>query len=285
MQVREVRGDSRPTAAGLDGERAELQAVLSSGILNRAPNLEHLLSYICSRYFEGAAGQIKEYNIAVEALGRPQDFDQKKDSIVRVEAHKLRKRLREYYQSEGAHHRVRIEIPSGQYAPKFVIQENPSSPAFREEPIAQQVEPRRWRWQLPSIAALLATASLLAGIAYWGSVRGHKTLRSPAADIRGSNQATDTIRILAGVEDGTYIDGFGREWQRDRFFQGGSAIHNGNQSIQGTRDQQLYQNRREGTFAYSIPLKPGVYELRLHFAEALYGEGNAAGGGETSPYV
>src|SRR5271166_7135333 len=101
-------------------EKHEYQSVLASGIFHRAPNLAQVLTYVCERYFEGAAEQIKEYNIAVEALGRPAGFDQKRDSIVRVEAHRLRKRLREYYESDGADHTLRIEIPPGQYAPKFL---------------------------------------------------------------------------------------------------------------------------------------------------------------------
>src|SRR5262249_28747872 len=114
-----------------DQEKSEFQSVLSSGVLDRAPNLAQLLTYVCCKYFDGATEQIKEYNIAVEALGRPPDFDQKKDSIVRVEAHKLRKRLREYYESEGADHPVRIEIPPGQYTPKFIFQDAPARDAAR----------------------------------------------------------------------------------------------------------------------------------------------------------
>src|SRR5580658_7259947 len=119
-------------------EKNELQSVLDSGIFNRAPNLAHVLTYVCSQYFEGAAEQIKEYNIAVEALGRPAGFDQKRDSIVRVEAHRLRKRLREYYQAEGAGHSVRIDIPSGQYAPHFVRQ-RPPQPIIGEEAVIARV--------------------------------------------------------------------------------------------------------------------------------------------------
>ena len=100
-------------------EKHELDAVLASGIFHRAPNLALLLRYVCAQHFEGAGEQIKEYNIAVDALGRPADFDQKRDSIVRVEAHRLRKRLREYYDADGADHAIRIEIPPGQYAPRF----------------------------------------------------------------------------------------------------------------------------------------------------------------------
>src|SRR4051794_15494689 len=113
-------------------ERRELEAILASGILSRAPNLAHLLTYICAKHFEGAAEQIKEYNIAVDALGRPPDFDQKRDSIVRVEAHRLRKRLREYYDAAGADHALRIDIPPGQYAPRFL----PGTPVPRQEPLA-----------------------------------------------------------------------------------------------------------------------------------------------------
>ena len=47
-------------------ERREFQSVLDSGIFDRAPNLAQVLTYVCERYFEGAAEQIKEYNIAVK---------------------------------------------------------------------------------------------------------------------------------------------------------------------------------------------------------------------------
>src|ERR1017187_10531637 len=115
-------------------EKREFQSLLASGIFDRAPNLSHVLTYVCERYFEGAAEQIKEYNIAVEALGRPPGVDQKRDSIVRVEAHRLRKRLREYYEADGAAHSVRIDIPPGQYAPIFVRQ--PAPQLLDDEPAA-----------------------------------------------------------------------------------------------------------------------------------------------------
>src|SRR5262245_43838035 len=92
-------------------------------MFDRAPHLLNFLNYVCERSFEGHSDQIKEYTIGVEALRRPPDFDPKKDSIVRVEAHRLRKRLDEYYSAEGATHRVRIVIPQGQYVPRFIIQE------------------------------------------------------------------------------------------------------------------------------------------------------------------
>ena len=77
-------------------ERAEVEHLLSSGMFQRAPLLARLLTYICEKTLSGQADEVKEYNIAVEALGRPADFDQRRDAIVRVEAHRLRKRLDAY---------------------------------------------------------------------------------------------------------------------------------------------------------------------------------------------
>src|ERR1017187_6348227 len=103
------------TTANFEQEREEVACLLSSRLFNRAPNLAHLLDYVCTKYFEGQADQIKEYNIAVEALGRPADFDQKKDAIVRVEMHRLRKRLREYYAGPGADDPVQIVLAEKGY--------------------------------------------------------------------------------------------------------------------------------------------------------------------------
>src|SRR5271155_181646 len=56
-------------------------------MFGRTNNLVRLLTFVCEKHFEGATGEIKEYNIAVQALGRPQDFDPQVDTIVRVTAH------------------------------------------------------------------------------------------------------------------------------------------------------------------------------------------------------
>jgi hypothetical protein len=110
------------------------------------------------------------------------------------------------------------------------------------------------------------------------SSRSSSTLASARA-VPGS----DSVRILAGLDEGTFTDGFGNVWQSDRFFDGGSVVKLLNHPIAGTREPRLYQSRRQGNFHYDIPLANGVYELRLHFAETHFGEDNTAGyGGEGS---
>jgi hypothetical protein len=100
-------------------QREALYRVLDSGCFAKAPALAAMITYICNAYFEGRTHEIKEYTLATEALGRDSNFDQRKDSIVRVEMHRLRKRLRQFYAEEGADFTLQIDIAVGQYAPVF----------------------------------------------------------------------------------------------------------------------------------------------------------------------
>lgn len=104
----------------LEAERAEVNAILSSGVFGRTNNLVRFLTFVCEKYFEGAIDEIKEYSIAVQALGRPESFDPQVDTIVRVTAHALRRRLEHFYRSAGADHNVHICLPPGHYVPKFI---------------------------------------------------------------------------------------------------------------------------------------------------------------------
>src|SRR2546426_4394171 len=113
-------GDARVLSSLGEEAKAEVDAVLRSTVFVRSPRLAHLLKYLCSKYFAGESDQIKEYHIAVEVLERPESFDPAQDAIARVEVHRLRKRLREYYEGEGIDHPLRIVIPIGQYAPAFI---------------------------------------------------------------------------------------------------------------------------------------------------------------------
>lgn len=110
---------SEPIASSAE-EREALQRVLESRLFQRAPNLSRILAYICEEHFKGNADKLKEYNIAVEALGRSAEFDPQLDAIVRVDLHLLRKKLREYYREAGKHDPLQIVLNAGSYIPEFV---------------------------------------------------------------------------------------------------------------------------------------------------------------------
>jgi len=89
---------------------------------------------------------ITEYTIAMDVLGKPEGFKENKDASVRVEVHRLRKRLAEFYQHDVSPHRVRIVIPIGHYTPEFAIQDD-----IEDEP---DIDDREIR--LPAVAVVAA---------------------------------------------------------------------------------------------------------------------------------
>jgi hypothetical protein len=98
---------------------AELERVLHGRALHGSDNLKAFLRFIVDKSLENQEGQLKEYVIATEVFGRGSDFDSRVDSVVRVQAGRLRTKLHEYYENEGRDDRVIIILPKGQYTPVF----------------------------------------------------------------------------------------------------------------------------------------------------------------------
>src|SRR5665213_3629667 len=253
-----------PTAAEFSEEKFELETVLKSGIFDRSPSLAQVLTYVCSKYFAGETDQIKEYSIGVDALGRSADFDQKRDSIVRVQVHRLRERLAEYYDGEGIGHSTQIEIPQGQYIPRFVTHASVAAVNGFESPLDEVTAPATQRpASAPSpprnhfvivgfvlLLALLATATFLI-------VKEKQSIRAEISQVPESRgeaapgaATSDSIRIMAGLTDHEYTDGFGHMWLTDRYCDGVTIVPALNQRILGTRDQRIYQTPRQGLFSY-----------------------------------
>jgi TolB-like protein/Flp pilus assembly protein TadD len=99
--------------------RAHLADMLASAVFAKAERISRFLRYVVEASLEGRTKQISEYSIAVDVYDRPQTFDQRLDGIVRVEAGRLRSKLREYYETDGENSSVRIEFPKGSYCPLF----------------------------------------------------------------------------------------------------------------------------------------------------------------------
>jgi hypothetical protein len=286
-------------------ERAELAALLESKEFVRAPKLARLLSYLCEKFFAGEANQIKEYSIALEVFQRRESFDQDSDSIVRVEANRLRKRLAEYYAGEGSSHALHITIPVGQYVPRFearvrtpavgshletkAVEEANENADYSAKIAAQQ----KGRWGIRSwwIAGICSLVILGCGLGYsWMQARRQRVSAPTATANEIQSQRPDSligppvgqeIRILAGSSR-SLVDHAGKLWSADYGFTGGSALRSSIPHIARTQDPWFYRSSRQGQFRYDIPLPKGIYELRLHFAETVFGPESGGAGGEGS---
>ncbi len=139
-------------------KRSALEAVLASETLSRSEQLRAFLSFICEMEIAGRGGELNEYLIGVEALGRPASYSPLEDSSVRTRAYELRHRLQRFYEKEQPAAAVRIELPKGSYAPRFVPA--PVSEAPVAEPAANGA---KRTWAIPFLAgAAVATAICLA---------------------------------------------------------------------------------------------------------------------------
>ncbi|HZW95936.1 MAG TPA: malectin domain-containing carbohydrate-binding protein [Candidatus Eremiobacteraceae bacterium] len=278
-----VESVSRPA------ERAELQVVLQSQLFSRSPTLSHLLSYLCEKTFAGQTEQIKEYSVALDVFDRHESFDQNTDSIVRVQANRLRKRLSEYYASEGAAHPIHIAVPVGQYIPVFERMAAREAPRELNSPLTPASMPRRWvsrqAWVFGGVLVILM-ALVVAAILSRERSEPQPVIRTshfqqPSSEPPIGLPVGEEVRILAGANR-KYIDHAGKLWSSDIYFSGGSAVASAVQHIWRTQDSIIYRSYRQGDFTYNIPLKPGIYEMHLHFAETFFGPENIGAGGEGS---
>jgi hypothetical protein len=273
-------------------ERAEVEWLLTSGVLGRAVSLIRVLKYICEEYFQGRADQIKEYSIAIEALGRRPEFDPQTDTIVRVTVHALRKRLLEVYQHEGATRALSLVIPPGRYAPLFVhqrtdiVHERPSieseSPAPASEVNGSSIDPTsrneggpddlarvssQKRSHLRALIGIGLVIAVTAGSTWMFRREGTIKVRPSANSDSTPPPPSALIRALMGAEARTYVDHSGNTWASGNYCQGGNNVSVSAQRIEGTEDAPLYLNGVRGIAHCIFPVKPGFHELHFYFAE------------------
>ncbi len=97
----------------------EVERILASEKFARSKRLRSLLRFTVAQTLQGNADMLKEYVIGTEVLKKPDSYDPRSDSLVRVLASRLRVKLKEYYSDGGSEDPLVIEFPKGKYVPKF----------------------------------------------------------------------------------------------------------------------------------------------------------------------
>jgi len=106
-----------------DEKLNQLDKIINGRSLHSSESLKAFLRFVVDRSVEDQEQQLKEYVIATEVFGRGSDFDPRVDSVVRVQAGRLRNKLAEYYADEGKDDRIIIDLPKGHYTPVFLYAE------------------------------------------------------------------------------------------------------------------------------------------------------------------
>ena len=256
--------------------RAELNRLLDSAAFRTSKRCKEFLVYVVEHTLNGPNGALKERSIGVDLFQLSSDFDSGQHTIVRVTANEVRKKLAlQYLVEHGSYHPVRIDLPPGSYTAEFRWETPaadtliPASPSGI--PASASGIPARRSWLTRPAIACAATVLVIAGafsLWRWHAVNPISAAKAspvagavPNAPVGGEN-----LRMIVGSTT-PYIDRSGRTWGPDRFFSGGSVLVRSSERILRTMDPDIYRHVRQGDFKYDIPLKPGSYELHLHFAE------------------
>jgi hypothetical protein len=182
-----------PVTPDRESVQRELAAILKSSHFRGSRRCHDFLSLVVSKTLDGQKDSLKEREIAIAVFGLKPEAHMEENSIVRVGAREVRKRLAQYYMSDGRSNQILIDLPPGSYAPVFQFRSEIDA-ALPNAPVALPVErrsPLRSRksilWLAGGLAALAIAAlflrnSYLAGrefSAFWRPVfdsRSHPVL-------------------------------------------------------------------------------------------------------------
>ena len=127
-QSRVVVDEGQPPVVGTHGVRddppveavhTQLERILASASFSRSERLSRFLRFGVEEKIAGRTSGLKEYAIGTQVYGRSASFDPTTDTIVRVEARRLRATIEKYYANEGRADAVWISVPKGGYEPVF----------------------------------------------------------------------------------------------------------------------------------------------------------------------
>lgn len=193
--------------------RGHLQEILNSQWFASTKRAQDFLRLVVEHALAGELDLLKERMIGAEMFHRSVDYDTANDPVVRVKATEVRKKLSSYYLEHAGTSRVRIQLPSGTYVPRFVFETaSPQPPAFNppseevrrapssplsgsgntgEEPVDIQrptvYSPSRFgtrpRFRILLISGTLAMVTVLASAAYLG-LRAWRVYSSSRRDFR-----------------------------------------------------------------------------------------------------
>jgi hypothetical protein len=156
-----------------------VQRIVSSAHFVKAPQLRDILVYLTRRALEDNATAISEHEVGCNVLGRRADFNPNEDNIVRVQVRHLRKKLEDFFDTEGRDEPVVLTIPKGSYVPCFSPrpQPLPAPPASAETPAIDPSHPAAGpngpavssmpvnRWIRPAAAGLVLLCLVLSAVA------------------------------------------------------------------------------------------------------------------------
>jgi Tol biopolymer transport system component len=167
---------------------AQLNRILASSQFCHSERMCRFLRFTIEKTLQERQDQLKEYSIGIEVFDRNHDYDPHLDPIVRVEARRLRAKLKEYYENGGQHDDLIISLPKGSYVPVIELAPNHdktvTDAVTKEAPVSPLRKHNFWSWILLFSLSILASAVL--AIVVWQRTRPRQAFQ-PALTLLASD--------------------------------------------------------------------------------------------------
>jgi len=103
----------------LEASSAQIQRIVQSKAFRTSEVHRNLLTYLAEKSLSGDAENIKEYTIGLDVFGKPDSYDPRQESTVRMHVARLRQKLSEYYRTEGVDDPIFVDLPKGGFRVTF----------------------------------------------------------------------------------------------------------------------------------------------------------------------
>jgi hypothetical protein len=152
----------------LEANQIQVQRIIQSKAFRTSEVHRNLLQYLAEKSLSGMADSLKEYTVGLDVFAKPESYDPRQESVVRMHVGRLRQKLAEYYRSEGADDPIFVDVPKGGFKVTFEPREiRPEGIAATTEETPLPRESRRFEIVLGALLALSAACALIFGIQLW----------------------------------------------------------------------------------------------------------------------
>jgi hypothetical protein len=155
----------------LEASQTQVQRIIRSKAFRTSEVHRNLLQYLAEKSLSGTADSLKEYTVGLDVFAKPDSYDPRQESVVRMHVARLRQKLTEYYRLEGADDPIVVDVPKGGFRVTFETR------AIAPAPVAAALEPviapdnRRIERILIGLLAAASVCALIFGIDLWRAQR------------------------------------------------------------------------------------------------------------------
>jgi len=174
----------------LEANQTQVQRIIQSKALRTSEVHRNLLQYLAEKSLSGMADSLKEYTVGLDVFAKPESYDPRQESVVRMHVGRLRQKLAEYYRSEGVDDPIFVEVPKGGFKVTFETREiRPDGMAAATEETPQRGENRRVEIILAMLLALSAACALI----FWIQLRHPKEAAAVGAPVTYGSADLDQL--------------------------------------------------------------------------------------------